>query len=269
MSEIATVNPFDALGSAWRFGVTQDLRIFVVISDVAKDLGHRDAANAARMLDPEEKGTQRVSTPGGEQNMLVAYEDGLWELIFLSRVDGAKALKKRVKEILAQIRRKGSYSVDPTPAPVALPTTRELALLVLAAEDRADAQSARAEIAEQRNAELEPKAAAADALLDAEGTVSMGAVANMFGIGRTKFFALLRREKILQGDRRPYQDYADWFRVVTGTYESSDGGKHIHYTSHMYPAGALRLHSLLTKRGHDLRKPVIDGQLRLLDGGAA
>lgn len=155
------------------------------------------------------------------------------------------------------------------PAPIALPTTRELALLVIAEADRADAESARAQLAEQRIAELEPKVAAADALLDADGTVSMGAVANMFGIGRTTFFRLLRAEQILQGDRRPYQDYASWFRVVTGTYESSDGAKHVHYTSHLYPAGALRLHALLSKRGHDLRRPVIDGQLRLLDGGAA
>lgn len=146
---------------------------------------------------------------------------------------------------------------------------RDLALMVVAEADRADAEKARAEVAERKVAELEPKAAAADALAEADGTLKMGAVANMFGIGRTTFFRLLRTERILQGDRRPYQEYAGWFRVVTGTYESTDGAKHVHYTSHLYPSGALRLHALLSKRGHSLRKPVIDGQLRLLDGGAA
>jgi DNA-damage-inducible protein D len=146
---------------------------------------------------------------------------------------------------------------------------RDLALMVVAEADRADAEKARAEVAEQRVAELEPKAAAADALAEADGTLSMGAVANMFGIGRTTFFKLLRAERIVQGDRRPYQEYADWFRVTTGTHESSDGRRIVHHTSYLYAAGALRLHALLSKRGHSLRKPVIDGQLRLLDGGAA
>lgn len=146
---------------------------------------------------------------------------------------------------------------------------RDLALMVVAEADRADAEKARADVAEHRIAELEPKAAAADALAEADGTLTMGAVANMLGIGRTTFFKLLRAERIVQGDRRPYQEYASWFRVATGTYESTDGRRHVHHTSYLYPAGALRLHALLSKRGHDLRKPVIDGQLRLLDGGAA
>ncbi len=276
MSDIVpvTVSPFETLGSEWRFGTAPDSeRVFVVIADVAKDLGHRDAANAARMIDPEEKGTQRVSTPGGEQNMLVAYEDGLWELIFLSRVPGAKAIKKRVKEILAALNRGetvGPEGPQKSPAEMAAELTRrDLALMIVAEADRADAEAARAVVAEQRIAELEPKAAAADALAEADGTLSMGAVANMFGVGRTTFFKLLRTERIIQGDRRPYQDYAAWFRVATGTYESSDGAKHVHYTSHLYPAGALRLHALLAKRGHVLRKPVIDGQLSLISGGAA
>lgn len=271
MSEIVPVNPFDALGSTWRFGVTpEDGRIFVVIADVAKDLGHRDAANAARMLDPEERGTHRVSTPGGAQNMLVAYEDGLWELVFLSRVDGAKAIKKRVKEILAALRRGETVGPEgPQKATVAIPSPRELALLVIAAEDRADAEKAKREIAEQRTAELEPKAAAADALMDAEGTISMGALANQYDIGRQKLFDMLREERILQKDRRPYQEYADWFRVVTKTYEDGDGIRHPYVNTRIYMSGAVRLYMLLTKRGKTLRKPAFDGQLALLPGGAA
>lgn len=267
MSEIVPVNPFDAFGSAWRFGVTPDDRVFVVIADIAKDLGHRDAANAARMLDPEEKGTHRVSTPGGTQNMLVAYEDGLLELIFLSRVDGAKRFKKRVKEIISEIRRTGRYEVAPTVP--ALPTPRELAQLVIAAEDRADAEKARREIAEQRNAELEPKAAAADALMEAEGTISMGALANQYDIGRQKLFDMLRLERIIQADRRPYADYTDWFRVSMKTYEDSDGIRHSYVNTRIYMTGAVRLYVLLTKRGKKLRRPAFDGQLALLPGGAA
>ena len=40
-----------------------------VAKDVADILEFRDAANAIRLLDKDEKGTQKVSTPGGAQDM--------------------------------------------------------------------------------------------------------------------------------------------------------------------------------------------------------
>ena len=89
---------FDVLGHNLRFGVTDDDRIYVVASDIAKAMGYRDAANATRTLDEDEKGTRLVSTPGGDQHVYVIYEDGIWELIFRSSLPGAKLIKKRVKD---------------------------------------------------------------------------------------------------------------------------------------------------------------------------
>ena len=103
---------FDVLGHNLRFGVTDDDRIYVVASDIAKAMGYRDAANATRTLDEDEKGTRLVSTPGGDQHVYVIYEDGIWELIFRSSLPGAKLIKKRVKEILREIRRTGRYEVE-------------------------------------------------------------------------------------------------------------------------------------------------------------
>lgn len=260
--------PFDFDGHRVRVELVDGEPVFVHV-DVCAVLDIGNPSDVLRRLDDDERTLVSIDGPNGRQVEVNAVtEAGLYSLILGSRKPQARPFKRWVThEVLPQIRRTGRYQA--APAPVAIPTARELAQLVIAAEDRADAEAARAQVAEQKIAELEPRVAAADALLDADGTVSMGAVANMFGIGRTTFFKMLRTERILQGDRRPYQEYADWFRVVTGTYESSDGGKHVHYTSHMYPAGALRLHALLSKRGHELRKPLIDNQLRLLDGGAA
>lgn len=97
----------------WRFGTTDTGRPYVVASDVAKSFDYRDAANALRVLDADEKGTQIVSTPGGSQKMTVIYEDGIWELIFLSRKPEAKAIKKRVKEVLRTIRETGQFQAEP------------------------------------------------------------------------------------------------------------------------------------------------------------
>ncbi|WP_214322059.1 BRO-N domain-containing protein [Nonomuraea sediminis] len=105
---------FDVDGKDIRFGITEDGRGYAVASDFAKAMGHRDAERATRLLEEDEKGTQIVRTPGGPQQMNVIYEDGLWELIFRSSLPGAKAIKKRVKEILRQIRETGRYEAAPT-----------------------------------------------------------------------------------------------------------------------------------------------------------
>lgn len=105
---------FDVQGANWRFGTDDDGAPWVVATDVAKSFDYRDAANCVRVLNEDEKGTRIVSTPGGPQELKVVYEDGIWELIFLSRKPEAKAVKARVKAILRQIRETGRYdSADP------------------------------------------------------------------------------------------------------------------------------------------------------------
>lgn len=110
-----------------RFGVTEDGTPYVVAADFAKAMEYRDARDAVRLLDEDEKGTQIVRTPGGDQRVSVIYESGMWELVFRSSKPAAKALKSRVKEILREIRVNGGY-ISPT-----------------ATEDQLDAISRRAE----------------------------------------------------------------------------------------------------------------------------
>lgn len=122
------------------FGIDEHGHAYVVASVFAKAMGYRDAANAARLLDEDEKGTQIVSTPGGDQRVLVFSEGGIWELIMLSRRPEAKGVKKRVKAILEQLRRTGV--VDTRKAPTDL-SRRDLAMMVIAEADRADAAEAK------------------------------------------------------------------------------------------------------------------------------
>lgn len=103
---------FSALGHDIRFGVTSDDRIYAVASDYTKTLGYTKTSDGTRLLESDEKGVQIVGTPGGDQRVSVIYEDGLWELIFRSSLPGAKAIKKRVKAILREIRQTGRYEAD-------------------------------------------------------------------------------------------------------------------------------------------------------------
>lgn len=94
-----------------------------VASDVCGALAHSDTSMAVRRLDDDEKGTSTVCTPGGDQQMTVINESGLYSLILTSRKPEAKKFKKWVtSEVLPAIRKTGRYvapAAEPRPAPTA------------------------------------------------------------------------------------------------------------------------------------------------------
>jgi DNA-damage-inducible protein D len=97
-------------------------------------------------------------------------------------------------------------------------------------------------------AELEPKAEFYDELMDADGTYSMGAVANMLHWGRNVMFRELRRSGVLQGNNLPYQRYAHHFKVVPGTYINRDGETIPTATTKVLPSGIEFLRKKLADR---------------------
>ena len=77
---------------------------WAIAKDISDALGYRDAYNMTRNLDSEEKDTQIVSTPGGNQEMTIISESGIYEAIFNSKRKEAKQFKKWVKNVLKQLR---------------------------------------------------------------------------------------------------------------------------------------------------------------------
>lgn len=204
MSEIEV---FSVVGQQCRFGTTDDGRPYVIAADFAKRLGYRDAEHALRNVEPSEKGTQIVGTPGGDQRVSVLYEEGIWELIFLSRRDEAKVIKARVKVILREIRETGRYEVEPDKPMSEL----EMAQRYVAALQREQALEAQV-------AELAPDAARARRTIDADGLALVGTVAKRFGIKERSLREFLFAEGLLirDGTRRnePYATY-----VQSGHFE--------------------------------------------------
>ena len=65
------------------------------------------------MLDDDEKGIEKIYTPGGPQNMTVISESGCYGLILRSNKPEAKSFARWVrKEVLPQIFRTGAYMPD-------------------------------------------------------------------------------------------------------------------------------------------------------------
>lgn len=165
-----------------------------VASDVAKALGYRDAANMARRLDDDEKGTRSMSTHGGMQQMTVVSEPGLYSAVLGSKVDGARRYKRWVThDVLPSIRRNGGYMVarpDESDAEV-------LSRALLIAQQTIERRDAR--IADQQAVigELSPKAAFFDAVGDSDGKMSVADLSKA-----------LRQAGIQMGQNRLFK----WFR---------------------------------------------------------
>lgn len=82
-----------------------------ILKDVAQALGYENARRASRLLDPAEKGDQKVVTLGGPQKLTTINESGLYTLIMASRKPEAKRFQKWVtREVLPALRQTGTYT---------------------------------------------------------------------------------------------------------------------------------------------------------------
>lgn len=171
-----------------------------VASDLVDLLDIGRVHDAVRGLDDDERGTETIRTPGGEQRLTVVSEPGMYSLILRSRKPEAKKLKRWVThEVLPQIRRTGSYSVVPQSLPEAL-------------RAYADEVEARA-VVEARLREVEPLAQSWEKLASASGDYSVRDAAQIlcrdggFQIGQNRLFRYLREtgRAWLDQNSRPYQ----------------------------------------------------------------
>ena len=76
-----------------------------VAKDVCDILGLADTHTVLRALDEDERGRQSLPTPGGEQEMSVINESGLYTLIIRSNKPEAKQFKRWIThEVIPSIR---------------------------------------------------------------------------------------------------------------------------------------------------------------------
>jgi prophage antirepressor-like protein len=92
--------------------VMQDDEPWWVAGDVSAVLGYSEAAAMTRSLDDDEKGLQIVQTLGGQQEMTIISESGLFAAILKSRRPEAKRFRRWVTgEVLPSLRKTGRYDM--------------------------------------------------------------------------------------------------------------------------------------------------------------
>lgn len=87
--------------------------VYFVAKDVCEVLGIEwKGSHTLGYLDDDEKGSHKIGTPRGEQEMLCITESGLYTLILRSNKPEAKRFRRWVThEVLPAIRETGEYSI--------------------------------------------------------------------------------------------------------------------------------------------------------------
>ncbi|ACC56370.1 TPA: phage antirepressor protein [Acinetobacter baumannii] len=107
---MSNISVFNFNQNEIRTVLKDDGEIWFVASDVATVLEYSVASAMIRHLDEDEKGVSIVHTLGGEQEVSIISESGLYSATLKSRKPEAKQFKKWItSDVLPSIRKNGGY----------------------------------------------------------------------------------------------------------------------------------------------------------------
>lgn len=226
--------------------IDKDGQPWWIAKDVCEILG-LDAASGARGLDDDEKGLHNVQTHGGEQQMAVVNEPGLYSLVLRSRKPEAKAFKRWIThEVLPAIRKHGGYL---TPQKVEEVLLNPDTIIRLATDLKAERE--RRIALEAENVKNAPKVLFADSVAASHTDILIGDLAkllrqNGIEIGQKRLFEWLRENGYLIKQRglswnMPTQKAMELglFRVKETTINKPDGSVQISKTTKVTGKGQI------------------------------
>lgn len=208
---------------------------FFRAKDVAEWIEY-DTKSLNKMLagvDEDEKVRKNLPTPSGVQEVWFVSEDGLYEMLFLSRKPKAKMFKQGVKSALKQIRLTGGYiPIAPEETPQ---ETLSRAFLIATEtiklrDQRIQMLEGKTALLEKENQELAPKAQYTDDVLQSNGTYTHSEIAKELNFRSWKAFVdECKKQRILfkhpGGMYMLYADYSGkgYMKTRTNTFTHRDG----------------------------------------------
>lgn len=219
--------------------------------DVAAALGYgegKSLANAvANHVDSEDKGVTGMMTPGGQQNVVIINESGLYSLVLSSKLPSAKKFKRWVtSEVLPSIRKTGGYNM-PKDYPSALRALADKAEEVakLAAEN---------EVQRQAIADFEPMRQYLDTILASTGTMATTQIAADYDMSARRLNSILHEEGIqhnVNGQWILYKKHMGrgYTKSETIPIVHANGRPDTKIMTKWTQKGRIMIHEILTKRG--------------------
>jgi len=193
--------------------VQKDGEPWWVLKDVCEILGLGSPHKVFERLDEDEKGRNLIPTLGGEQEMTVINESGLYNVILRSDKPEAKPFRKWVtSEVLPSIRRHGAY-MTPETLEAAILNPDLLIRLCTALKDEQDKnkalQAANSTLAVD-NQIMKPKADYFDEIVDRSLLTNFRETAKQLQIKEKEFIRFLLDRKYIYRDKKgKIQPYAD------------------------------------------------------------
>lgn len=234
-----------------RFGQVRIVPVDGELMFVAKDVcdcleitKHRDAISR---LDSDERGSVKLDTPGGKQDIAAINEYGLYNLVLSSRKPEAKEFKRWIThDVIPAIRKTGSYSM-------VIPQTLPEALRAYADEvESHNATKAIVAQQEQQIAEFKPVKDYVDKILSSKSCLAITQIAADYGLSAQELNKILHEAGLQRkvGDQWILykQHMAKGFtKSETFTFCRSDGHLDSKITTKWTQKGRLEIHSILTK----------------------
>ena len=234
-----------------RFGQVRIIPVDGELMFVAKDVcdcleitKHRDAISR---LDPDERGSVKLDTLGGKQDIAAINEYGLYSLVLSSRKPEAKEFKRWIThDVIPAIRKTGSYSM-------VIPQTLPEALRAYADEvESHNATKALVAQQEQQIAEFKPVKDYVDKILSSKSCLAITQIAADYGLSAQELNKILHEAGLQRkvGDQWILykQHMAKGFtKSETFTFCRSDGRLDSKITTKWTQKGRLEIHSILTK----------------------
>ncbi|TYQ93220.1 phage antirepressor KilAC domain-containing protein [Enterococcus faecium] len=221
---------------------------YFVGKDVAEILGYERADNAIRNhVDDEDKLTHQISASGQNRNMTIINESGLYSLILKSKLPSAKKFKRWVtSEVLPTIRKHGMYATDDL--------LNNPDLLIEVATKLKEERTLRL-VAEQKAAEMQPKADYYDRILNNKGLVTVSTIAKNYGMSAVSFNKLLHELGIQfnqSGTWLLYSKFQDkgYTHIEPFDYEDKNGNRQVKTRMKWTQKGHIFLYETLKKNNY-------------------
>lgn len=184
-----------------------------VLKDVCEVLGLSSPHKVFDRLDEDEKGRNQIPTPGGEQEMTVINESGLYNVILRSDKPEAKPFRKWVtSEVLPSIRKHGAY-MTPETLEQAILNPDMMIKLCTALKDEQDKNKALQAVNSSLTVDnqiMKPKADYFDELVDRNLLTNFRETAKQLQVKEKDFIRFLLEKKFIYRDKRgKIQPYAD------------------------------------------------------------
>lgn len=233
-----------------RFGQVRIVPVDGELMFVAKDVcdcleitKHRDAISR---LDSDERGSVKLDTPGGKQDIAAINEYGLYNLVLSSRKPEAKEFKRWIThDVIPAIRKTGSYSIS-------IPKSLPEALRAYANEvESHNATKAIVAQQEQQIAEFKPVKDYVDKILSSKSCLTITQIAADYGMSAQELNKILHEAGLQRkvGDQWIlYKQHMSkgFTKSETFTFCRSDGRLDSKITTKWTQKGRLEIHNILS-----------------------